>query len=364
MRLLAGDTDPFVRTAVAANPAVGRFRGVAEALAADQDLKVRLAAAANPGMEAALLAEDPDVGVRAAVAARCDVGAVTAALSADQDLKVRLAAASNPDCPAGALDGLSTDSVAAVRAAAAAHRSCPPEALDRLASDPDERVLAATAANPNCPSRTLGQICCDGLASVRAQHHAAANPNCSPDALAAAAAGATRGDTAQIAAANPACPPQTLRQLLDDNAAPYTAGASVPAAPLTIADTQYRAAIRAAVASNPAIGADLVERLAADPEEDVWERLARNPACSPAHLFALARGNPRASLPVFYAAARNPSCPPDLLEWLAERDHTAAVWVARRSDAPAEMLAQMTRSPHFSLRELAFQNPNCPVRSA
>lgn len=72
------------------------------------------------------------------------------------------------------------------------------------------------------------------------------------------------------------------------------------------------------LAQNPKTAPDVLEKLAADPSEDVLAALAQNKSASPAILTRLAQSTNSEN--VLYCIAKNPNTPPELLSALT--NHT------------------------------------------
>lgn len=231
--LLAGDPDPDVREDIARHPGLGPAERAA--LAVDPDPKVRLAVSVHPALTESeraaidyVVPEGDAVGFLPDLSPPRDPAAVRlkalschpllrlhaaldhhlppdllALLATDPDLGVRVTLAQNhPDAPAAFLldcfleytgrdraelltrPGFPTVGLAAyaehedpaVRALAARDPEAAPDLVDRLTRDPDPAVRAALARHPNLPASRLAELLEDGELA----RYAAANPALDP----------------------------------------------------------------------------------------------------------------------------------------------------------------------------------------
>ena len=156
---LAGDDEGWVRVCVACNaksPA-----DVLAVLESDPYVLVYDALAGNPGVPPGLArrcAASADPAVRYNVAARADAtnADLFAVLAADPDAGVRVMVAMNDHCPADLLAVLAADAAADVREGVAWRRCCPIAVRAKLATDPNRDVRSE--ALPHLAADTLTAV--------------------------------------------------------------------------------------------------------------------------------------------------------------------------------------------------------------
>lgn len=174
---------------------------------------LRASAASNPSLpeEAAQrLHQDESPLVRAALACnRATPEILLARLGSDAVPQVRAGAAGNPRTPIGLLETLAGDVDPIVRQGAGGNVALPPKTLRRLAGDEDESVCAAVAGNPRCPADMLQE-----LGHVLPQH-VLGNPS-APARLLAAGAMASDPELRLKVARNRATSAEVLKKLASD----------------------------------------------------------------------------------------------------------------------------------------------------
>ena len=144
----------------------------------------------RPGFEILLdrLADDADLGVRAAVAAKEHIPQrVLARLAADPEWQPHRQAAANPSCPSSVLEQLAADDHSMVLATVARNTNSPDQTVQRLAHDDRSTVLFQITSRERCPPAALATLALNNHPTVRAS-----------------------------AARHIDCPSATLRQLVDD----------------------------------------------------------------------------------------------------------------------------------------------------
>ena len=180
------------------------------------------------------LAGHPHSDVRVAVAAnRVAAPGVLDILSVDPDTDIRIAVAANPATPSGTLAVMAEDPEAAVRRCVGENHSTPSDVLAVLASDPDPLVRLAVFANPSVDE--------DVILAAAVRHESKSH------------LGAPYVDDGQAVARRVA----------------VAVDVTVEAELLEVRSHDPAAAVRAAVASNPSTGLDVLGRLVTDPDPGV-----------------------------------------------------------------------------------------------
>jgi hypothetical protein len=117
--------------------------------------------------------------------------------------------------------------------------------------------------------------------------------------------------------------------------------------------------VRAVLAQNPSVGADVLERLVDDPDSDVREAIVGNPAVPPQVLTRLMRDR---DTRVREAVARAPGLCADLLCALAELGcRFVARALVERDDLPEPALMSLTRSESEDVRLAVAKHPRAPL---
>ncbi len=215
--LFAGDESAEIRVGLAQCP--GTPARVRLLLARDEGPLVRCAlveALERGDPEAAeierLLAGDPDVRVREAVAHEAAPPDVLARLAGDPAAEVRLVVAGNAWTPPDVLASFVSHVDPAVRLAVAKNVRAPHEALTRLAADADPTVRLAVAGNVASPTSALTQLAGDDDEETLVV--AFGHKWMPPELLAEKARVVPHGSRVAWAVAdNPACPAPTLEML-------------------------------------------------------------------------------------------------------------------------------------------------------
>ncbi|MFD9337134.1 hypothetical protein ACFWBF_22430 [Streptomyces sp. NPDC060028] len=228
---LAEDTEPGVRQAVVANPAV------------DEPLIRALAAADDPDLDRSALARHPrvplDVLAHLARTVRIRPGPLPrieaaspeelAGLAASPHAGVRMLAARRRDLPAEVRDALAADPDASVLKTIAPHPGIAEDRLRAMVARHGVRVLVKVASNPDASAALLADLARHDPPVRRAFREIAAHPNATAQALLPCLA---VEETRARAAGHPALPPPVLVDLLtaEDHAAAEAAAAN-PALP-------------------------------------------------------------------------------------------------------------------------------------
>ncbi|WP_455770998.1 hypothetical protein [Streptomyces erythrochromogenes] len=211
---LAGDPDPRVRASVARNPGSGPE--VSRVLAADPEVEVRRAVAHHPRVPfdvlerltpTTRLGQEPLPRISAATPEELAQGAASA------HPRVRMLVAHRHDLPPELRDRLAADPDASVAKAVAPHPGLSPERLRAMVALHGQQVLARVAANPEAPGDLLAEVARHDPPAQRALREIASHPHATAEALLPCLAG---GRSRVSAAAHPALPAAVVVGLLDD----------------------------------------------------------------------------------------------------------------------------------------------------
>ncbi|MHA6758925.1 variant leucine-rich repeat-containing protein [Streptacidiphilus sp. PAMC 29251] len=390
-----------------------------EGLARHPDPEVRQEIAERDDLPAVLLlllARDPEVAVACAVAEHRALPAESARqLAAHPDQVVRAALAHNPAVPPEVLAALLADGggsplsccgvcrqlpdeaerrercgdhragIVVIQAAALGNPSTPSAGLERFVDFPDLWGRADLAQRPDLPEPLQRRLAADPQPQVRAA--LAENPVLAP-ALIQLLADDPEPRVRRAAALNPSFP----LPLLERSAPADRLGPAPLPRILAASEEELRrlamsptAQVRAMVADRRNLPADLLARLAADPDPGVAKRIAPDPDLDPDQMRALAeRHGPR----LYAALARNPHCPAGLLHRMAlgAAPVTKALRAIARHPAatpetlllclsdpqggpaaaahpalPGPVLAGLMDDPRSQVRCAAAANPSLPV---
>lgn len=224
--MIASDEDPLVRMRVAVTSAVPTPEWLVVRLAADPDRAVRVMLARrarrrngfSPSLRHVVerLAADGDRFVRIELACGMIPEDILAILSDDQNVAVRAALARNARAPASLLSQLARDPDPWVRAGAASNSSLPDVEIEPLLRDDETVVRAGLAANSKVGPVLLEAWLLDGSLEVRAG--LARNPMI-PGAVLTRWAQDERAELREAVASNIGAPRGVLEALALDPAA-------------------------------------------------------------------------------------------------------------------------------------------------
>ncbi|MFF8840347.1 hypothetical protein [Streptomyces sp. NPDC015130] len=212
---LATHPAAFVRQTLARNPSIGEplILGLAE----DPDPGVRLAVAENPSVPLACLTalagrrrlpEGPLPRILNATEPELH------ALATSRVAQVRALVATRPDLPARLVDRLAEDTDIGVVGKIAPHPGLTGHQLAAIADRHGPPVYGAIAHNPGCPAQLLRRMARDTGPARKALRTIASHPASPPDVIEALL---TNADPRVVhaAAAHPALPVATMERLLD-----------------------------------------------------------------------------------------------------------------------------------------------------
>jgi hypothetical protein len=200
------------------------------------------------------------------------------------------------------------------------HDAHVPSLLHRGHTDTGEWL--ALARDPEADPEALRGLVVPAKRAPDVVRALAANPRTPPDALRRLSRH-RRWDVRALVAANPSADEKTLDQLACDEswavAVALAARPDIPGRMLRGAE-HWTAHERFALAGNPHVPVEALERLLTDEDVYVRGRAAANPSARPASLRALAQDMSEPPW-VLRAVAANPALPPDLAEelltWIA-----------------------------------------------
>ena len=286
------------------------------------------------------------------------------AMCAALDDEMQPSAATRWGCPRAVLDRLASHPEREVRLAAAGSPWCPTRVLVRLRSHPDARTAAAALINPAMPTTHLVRAVDERRHPMRHVVAATANPNC-PQPLLLQLARDDNPAVRATVAANHACPSHVVASLAGDREMEVrrhaVGNASCTARMLQdfAAASGEDPALLAALAENPACGADLLRSLAGHSDETVRCAAAEHRSCPTDALAALAAGS---SVAAAAAAAENPNCPAGIIAALAHGGSHVAIRAAAASNpnCDLELLRSLATSSEILIRWAAAENPACP----
>ncbi|MEU1408212.1 hypothetical protein ABZ471_38905 [Streptomyces sp. NPDC005728] len=356
-RKAATDPDPEVRQEVAY--ALDAPADVIASLAHDPDPAVVVGAAGNAHLPPELLshlARHPSTVVRQAVADNENAPpSLLAALLADGGWPVPTRCGACHRREAACADH--TPGIRRVRLVAAGHPAVPPEGLAAFLDAPEVWTVTMFAARTDLPADFLKRLATHPSCDVRAV--IAANPAV-PDILLRGLAADPAAEVRRAVAQNPAVPLDLLTALAAHERLPGEPAPRVESATereLRTLATGRVAQARALAADRTRLPGDLVERLAADPDIAVAQRIAARPELAPERLAELVE---RHGPPVFAAVGRHPGCPADLLHRMAAHPagtSRALREIARHPAARSETLLLCLAAQDADTRRHAAAHP-------
>jgi len=194
--------------------------------------------------------------------------------------------------------------------------------VPHLRNRPDREEWVGLANDPEADPDVLRSLVGRSKRVPGVVRPLAANPQTPPDALRRLGKH-SRWDVRALVAANPSADAKTLDQLAcDDGWAIAVALAARPDIPsrLLRGSEYWTGHERFALAGNPNVPVEALDRLLEDDNVYVRGRAASNPSARPESLRALVQSMSESPW-VLRAAAANPACPPDLadevLTWIA-----------------------------------------------
>ena len=336
-------------------------RAVREAVAASEHTPAAALAASNPNCPPELLAHVASgVGVRlqclAASHPACPPETLSALAAAD-DCDVRWCVAANPHTPTPALLTLAASDDLFVLEALADNPASTADVLEHVARLPHRSGRGAAREHPDRPPKFAAPS-----ASPARRHYTRKElsaPGCDPAMLVEAA---RRPDmfTRDAIAANPNTPADVLRRLSKRSryaAAAVAGNRSCPADLLAELATHKNAEVRAGAAVNPHLAAATLRALAEDSDSDVRGRAAGS---CPAQMLTKLAEDPDPW--VRTAVARNRACPAETLDRLAgDTDSGTRRAVARNPNCPPALMQRLAQDPDGQVRAAAAKNSSCPA---
>ena len=276
---------------------------------------------------------------------------------------VETALATDRTCPADWLVQLAHRPSPSRAVALARNTQFPPQLLGRLFTKLSPvYVLRAVVARLDCPSsvlRRVSHICRTAHAGDEVFRKLAAHPNLPADLLAEMV---DLGQHPRVVAQNPACSADLLAKLWRRRqlTAAVAANPSLPPELCRRAETSVSDAVMGAYATNPAASPTWLAKAA----ETSWlhEHLLRNPACPRISIDRVLHDIEYLDADLLHGLAKNPACPPDALEALAYRpERELRRLVADHRNTPLATLERLAVDEYDVVVETAARNPNLSV---
>ena len=306
---LSGDACEDVRLAVLKN--IGFPNEISRALAGDGSEIVRATAAQSRNIDSALLsafAGDTSKLIRAAAARNPDISpSLSEQLAHDKCEDVRIAVGENPWTSSDLLSLLAQDESARVRAVIAYHQDLPHDLLLRLSEDPASEVRQNVAKNNEISAEILTRLALDDSDDVR--EAVAANWGVTIDILKMLAVDSSVNVRETVASHSDEShtevfeilsrdPDESVRASLGQNT-------EIPISAMIRLASDSSSKVRSAIASNSSthIPPKLLETLASDPFADVRRATAENDECTPADVLIRLAQDPDEDVIVRFNAA-------------------------------------------------------------
>ena len=312
-----------------------------------------------------------------------------AALVTDEDVPSLLSVASNPSASAGLLRTLSKVDDGMVRRLVAENPSTPADVLHGLAQDGDWKVRRAVAHNPSTPEATLMLLADTEVSLGPFLDRYSKEFGITPEELLLVALGWT-DNILETLAANPSIPDDALhwhgkQTRFSDQ---HLAQASCNEDELRHLASSPYSSVRMLVAHNPSVPWDVLKELAEDPDPDVSlaaeleiEKFGHPRHGQPAirwgrgidaediESFLSSHGisasqeqlaKDQGWLEPFSATRSREETEPILRMLASDVDENARHWVAKRVDAPADVLSRLAKDESPYVREAVASNIHTP----
>ena len=340
---LASDQNNKVRNSAAENPSTPT--AILERLERVERGNIRSSVLKNPSMPAAVLeqqAANEDKEVRSSVAKNPSTPAVLLErLAVEKTLSVCCSIANNPSTPTATLGQIARDQRKDIRSSVAKNPSTPAEILEQLARDKSINVRESVGGNPSTPAVTLERIARDKREDIRSS--VAKNPS-TPAEILEQLARDKNINVRESVAKNPSTPPEVLEYLAEDNGRTQTSPMYLVNRTLMRSKRPSMSIVRWAVAYNPSISSEFLERLflsSTDVSDEFKKRVNK----------CLKAEHPLSKLAKLRA---------EFLEKLtsATRPSVSRLLGLRLPDCPVSSLAMAQRSTDWRERCAIASNPN------
>ncbi|MGV0106635.1 hypothetical protein NSTCB13_05463 [Nostoc sp. DSM 114160] len=276
--------------------------------------------------------------------------------------------AENPNTPPEALRKLASKQEAGEpRIFLGRNLNTPSDVLESLSKDRDKKVRISVAENPNTPLTILQYLANDTERNV-----------------AEAATRAIREQqgeyTAEAVRKNPKTPPHVLEKLAQKDPQTVCQHPNTPSELFLEFSKSLNSQVREWVAKNPNAPVNILEQLADDDSSTVRQEVARNPNTPLSLLFKLFARDASLSDTIAYQMSREQYHSPQaksILNILTEEStspletilqrlvregvEATRLFLARRVDLPAHILAQLAEATEVEVRQAVAQNPNTPI---
>ncbi|MFN6479240.1 hypothetical protein [Nostoc sp. DedQUE07] len=289
-------------------------------------------------------------------------------LAKHTDGYTRNGVAQNPNTSAEALRKLASKQEAGEpRIFLARNLNTPSDVLESLSKDRDKKVRISVAENPNTPLTVLQYLGNDTERNVAE--------------AATRAIGEQQGEyTAEAVRKNPKTPPHVLEKLAEKDPQTVCQHPNTPSELLLEFSKSVNSQVREWVAKNPNAPVNILEQLADDDSSTVRQEVARNPNTPLSLLFKLFARDASLSDTIAYQMSREQYHSPQVksilnilneestshLETILQRlvsegGEATRLFLARRVDLPAHILAQLTEATEVKVRQAVAQNANTPI---
>ena len=264
---------------------------------------------------------------------------------------IRYLVAQHRNTPPIVLEQLASNSDLATIRIVASKANTPANVLERLAEHQDYTVRYNVALNPNTPDTALELL-------ARFNHSEANAPSATKNALKTMMAGADKNQIRIFIASNPRTPLAALEMLAnreflrEENATPSTDHSM-------FFPRRNDEEVLEALARNPNLTPELLERLARDPSPNVRSKLIHNPNITLELWALLARDE---DVAVRLELAERSHCPITILELLAsDEDKDVRQKVAANRNTPAPALEILATDADAAVRTAVAANRNTPA---
>lgn len=278
--------------------------------------------------------------------------------------------AQNPNTPTEALRKLASKQEAGEpRIFLARNLNTPSDVFESLSKDRDKKVRISVAENPNTPLTVLQYLANDTERNVAE--------------AATRAIGEQQGEyTAEAVRKNPKTLPHVLEKLAEKDPQTVCQHPNTPSELLLEFSKSLNSQVREWVAKNPNAPVNILEQLADDDSSTVRQEVARNPNTPLSLLFKLFARDASLSDTIAYQMSREQYHSPQVksilnilneestspLETILQRlvregGEATRLFLARRVDLPAHILAQLAEANEFKVHEAVAQNLNTPTSS-
>ncbi|MGF1992244.1 MAG: hypothetical protein RMY62_030850 [Nostoc sp. ZfuVER08] len=282
----------------------------------------------------------------------------------------KVGAVQNPNTPVETLRQLAREQDLGLLKIVTRNPNIPSDILESLSQNPDQTVRIQVAQHPNTPLAVVKELVND------TDMHVA---NAATEVIRE-----KQGEyTTEAVRKNPKTPAHVLEKLLQKNPRTVCEHPNTPPEILLEFSQSVHREMRECVARNPNAPVSILENLADDESSNVRWEVARNPHTPIRLLFKqLARDTCVNDAIAYQMSTKKNGQYPEkdsILDILAEEStspletilqrlaqdggEAARIFLARRIDLPADLLAQLAEATEEKVREVVAQNINAPASS-